>query len=590
MVSRRVILAILAVFVLAIAAACSSDGDSSSTATSGSTGTTQEQQQPAAAEAAQGVTGSTSSAAVAAAAAAPTGSGSAPAAVIPKVTRVVLGSTAGALESNIARDTGSPDSWQKRPMYEWLIGMDAKTGQPIPMLATSWTVEGDGSVIRFQLREGVRFHDGGEFTADDVIHSADVRFDPAANNTNWTTTLASVVKVNDREVLVTYNKPDADWLYTMSQQAGFEQENKAYFDANGGFPSNLSLPPIPGTGPYQFKERVQGSKIVFERVPYQHWRVTPDFPELEYRMQSEASTRLAALLTEEIHITTIPTDSQARAEQDGMRLVQGTVPGLRTFIRFSSVLLDKANPGQFVHPDTPTLNVKVRQAMNKAINKDALNTAFFGDKGEPMILNHFHQSREGWDPSWETRFASEYGFDPAGARSLLAEAGYGPGNPAEIKLIVLAVSQFSGAEDIIESVFSMFQDVGMKPELVTMDVATRRAKDRAMELENHLSLTATASNQFVGWRVYNHSRPPRFGYEDAFTDGLYNALSVEIDSAKRGIQFRELGEYSFNNHTSIPLFWLPGEVIINPKFVSEWVFPGSITGFWTHVENIRATQ
>ena len=235
MVSRRVILALLAVFVLAIAAACSSDGDSSTTATSGSTGTTQEQQQPAAAEAAQGVTGSTSSAAVAAAAAAPTGSGSAPAAVIPKVTRVVLGSTAGALESNIARDTGSPDSWQKRPMYEWLIGMDAKTGQPIPMLATSWTVEGDGSVIRFQLREGVRFHDGGEFTADDVIHSADVRFDPAANNTNWTTTLASVVKVNDREVLVTYNKPDADWLYTMSQQAGFEQENKAYFDANGGF-------------------------------------------------------------------------------------------------------------------------------------------------------------------------------------------------------------------------------------------------------------------------------------------------------------------------------------------------------------------
>lgn len=590
MTSRRFILAILAVFVLAIAAACSSDGDS--TTTTATSGSVEQPQQPAAAEAPQGSTGTTGSASAAQAAAAPTGSGSgsAPVAVEPKITRVVLGSTAGAQESNIARDVGSPDSWQKRPMYEWLIGMDAQTGQPIPMLATSWAVEGDGSVIRFQLREGVRFHDGGEFDADDVVHSSDVRFDPAANNTNWTTTLESVVKVNDHEVLVTYNSPDADWLYTMSEQAGFEQESKANFDNIGGFPSNLSLPPITGTGPYQFKERVQGSKIVYERVPYQHWRVTPDFPELEYRIQSEASTRLAALLTEEVHITTIPTDSQARAQKDGMRLVLGTVPGLRTFFRFSSVLLDKGNPGQFVHPDTPQLNVKVRQAMNKAIDKDALNEAFFGNKGEPMILNHFHPSREGWDTAWETRFPSEYGYDPAGARSLLAEAGYGSNNPAEIKLILLAINQYSGAEDVIESAFSMFNDVGMKAELVTMDVATRRAKDRAMEFENHLSLTATASNQFVGWRVYNHSRPPRFGYEDAFSDGLYNALSVEIDAAKRGAQFKELGEYSFNQHTSLPLFWLPGEVIINPKFVSEWVFPGSITGFWTHVENIRAAQ
>ena len=43
------------------------------------------------------------------------------------------------------------------------------------------------------------------------------------------------------------------------------------------------------------------------------------------------------------------------------------------------------------------------------------------------------------------------------------------------------------------------------------------------------------------------------------------------------------------NHTSIPLFWLPAEVVINPEIVAEWTFPGSITGFWTHVENIRAS-
>ena len=124
--------------------------------------------------------------------------------VKPQVTRVVLGSTAAAQESNIAHDVGSPDSWQKRPMYEWLIGMDAQTGQPIPMLATGWSIEGDGDVFRFTLREGVRFHDGGEFTAKDVVHAADVRFaDPT--DTLFHDTIKSVEAVNDHEVVITYH-------------------------------------------------------------------------------------------------------------------------------------------------------------------------------------------------------------------------------------------------------------------------------------------------------------------------------------------------------------------------------------------------
>ena len=507
--------------------------------------------------------------------------------VKPQVTRVVLGSTAAAQESNIAHDVGSPDSWQKRPMYEWLIGMDAQTGQPIPMLATGWSIEGEGDVFRFTLREGVRFHDGGEFTAEDVVHAADVRFaDPT--DTLFHDTIKSVEVVNDHEVVITYQRLEANWVYTVSQQSGFEQESKASYDARGGYPTTLSDAPIVGTGPYQFKERVQGSKIVYERVPYQHWRATPDFPELSFRFHAEASTRLAALLTGEVHITTINADSYDLATREGMRLVQGNVPGQRTFFRFSGVNLDLKNPGSYLYPEAPIVNVKVRKALNKALDRGAINEAFFGGRGQTMVLNHFHPTREAWDTGWDQRFEAEYGYTPVEARKLLAEAGYGPDNPMELNIILVAINTYSGAEDVAEAAEGMFREVGIKPNLVTMDVATRRARDRALEFDNHIQITGTSSDQFTGWRVYNSSFPPRYGLEDSFTNELFSRVRSEIDPEKRAPLWRELGEYSFVNHTSIPLFWLPAEVVINPEIVAEWTFPGSITGFWTHVENIKA--
>ena len=81
------------------------------------------------------------------------------------------------------------------------------------------------------------------------------------------------------------------------------------------------------------------------------------------------------------------------------------------------------------------MDVRVRKALDKAINRDEMNKAFFAGKGEPMIVDHFHPSRAGWDPSWEQRFPEEYGYDPAKARALLAEAGYGPGKPLTTNIL-----------------------------------------------------------------------------------------------------------------------------------------------------------
>ena len=100
--------------------------------------------------------------------------------------------------------------------------------------------------------------------------------------------------------------------------------SQASFDKNGD--PNMTTMPVAGTGPYQMKSRQQGVNALYERTPYKHWRVTPDFPEFEWRYMNEASSRMAALLTGEAHATALPRDLKGQAVNQGMKLMKGKVP------------------------------------------------------------------------------------------------------------------------------------------------------------------------------------------------------------------------------------------------------------------------
>ena len=93
----------------------------------------------------------------------------------------------------------------------------------------------------------------------------------------------------------------------------------------------MLTPPPAGTGVYQFLSREQGVNVVFERVPYEHWRVSADFPEMEFRWAQEASTRLAGLIAGETHLTQLPVDQTEQAVSAGMALTQGTIDAQRVW-------------------------------------------------------------------------------------------------------------------------------------------------------------------------------------------------------------------------------------------------------------------
>lgn len=570
----RLVIPVALVLIALVAAACSSDGDDE--------------------ESNQATTPQATSAP---AAAAPTAVPATAVPTAPRVQRLVVAITPPTSEGNDPNfDFSSPPSIQVRPMYEYLVGVNGDSGAFEPQLATEWAVEPDGKSIRYKLREGVQFHNGsGEFTAQDVVFTAaDIADEESLHGFSglFRANVEEVEVVNDHEVVFRFTKPDPNLFNTIAQLiGGMEILSKADFDATGR--PTLADRPTSGTGTYQFKERAQGQFIRFEQTRETHWRHTPDFRELELRWTAEASTRLAALLAGEVHITSLPTDLQAQVENEGMTVIRGPVPGRRAWISFNSGWLkDASDPSLgYEYPDSPLVDLNVRKALNKAVDRQALIDAFLGGNGEKMILNNFHPTRLGWNEEWVQRFDEEYGFDPEASRALLAEAGYGPNNPLETNLFIINLGELPGSADITEAVGGFWEEVGVNVNLITLDDAARNAGLRGRTFDNHSGIVSFPADIFLGVRVFMTSfHPVGAQYQDSEINRLYNLASSSFDPDVQSTHLKDLGEQAFNVQQNLPLFWMPTDVVANPEFVSSYGFTGDIAGVWSHLYNVKAAQ
>ncbi|MFN0072140.1 MAG: ABC transporter substrate-binding protein [Chloroflexota bacterium] len=523
----------------------------------------------------------------------------------PSVQRAVLALASPNIESNKPSDIGQPEGWQLRPMYEYLTGVSPEGEENIPQLATSWSIEPDGKSYRFQLRKGVQFHRGkGEFTAKDVIYSWKHISAPDSLHRQapyFRTAIEDIEAVTDYEVVFKMARPDPAFLTALGEaEWGFEILSKVDGESRAQWPG-LTEEAVAGTGPYQYKERAQGQYIRFERVPYQHWRVQPDFPEFEYRMVREPSTRSASLQAREIHLAALPPELVPQAEQFGSKTIVGRAPGLHAFMAFYGVWANRsifneeilnADPAQlFVFPNTPIADVRVRRALNKAVNRDELNKAYVRGKADPLYLTFFHPNRPGWNPAWQQKFQDEYGYDPAVAKALLAEAGYGPGKPLRHVIILRPNSFFTAVLDMAEAIAGYWRAIGVEVDLVQMDGQQIELKTRKLEWDNHSVIIVSSVRQLLGFGVYNAASTigARAGLELPETDEVYEKqIRVTLDTKKYDDLWRQLGDMAFERHMNIPLFWIPAEVSADPRVVADYRFPGNISGTYTHPEYIKS--
>jgi peptide/nickel transport system substrate-binding protein len=314
-----------------------------------------------------------------------------------------------------------------------------------PLLATSWTIV-DDLTWEFKLRDDVTFHDGSKLTADDVVYTYTRLLNPdnKFRNTANVSMIDRAEKVDDYTVRIITKNPYAPLL---SRLLFAEIVPKAYVEQIGN--EEFNRKPI-GSGPFKFVEWVRDQRVVMERNET-YWRgpAVPD--KVIFRTIPENSARLAALKTGEVDIIVNVTpdlipelDHDPTVELAPVRSVRTMFVGMNIF--------------------TPPLDdVKVRQALNYAVDKQSLLNDLIS--GQAYYTGRMYgELIHGYDPS-----GSDYPYDPAKAKELLAEAGYPDGITLEFEA---PRGRYMMDAEISEAIAAQLELAGIKTQLTVSDWGT----------------------------------------------------------------------------------------------------------------------
>jgi peptide/nickel transport system substrate-binding protein len=493
----------------------------------------------------------------------------------------------------------------KRPVMEYLVGIDRHTGAYTPELAEKWEMAPGGKSWTLTLRKGVKFHDNwGEFTARDVRHSIFLIAQPESVQTDaglWRTLMgiekadtiddvarkvAQMVEiVDDYKVIIRTKIAAPELVDNLSATTDLVMESKARWDAGG---KELYGKKVIGTGPFEFVERKVGSHVLYKRVE-NHWRKTPEYKELEFRWVPEDVTRLATLLAEEVHISDVPRALQKDAAAKGMKIITSQQTAIGHDWLFGGLYF--ATPDK-LDPKVPFVNKEVRQAMNMAINRNAIAENILGGRVQPMRVVFYHPEADSakwpgvFNPEWDKRFEELYGYNPTKAKALLEQAGYRAG--FEFTVYLYTLPGLPEQVDIGQAMALDWQAIGLKPKLVEIDFPRVRELYRTKAIHGALWGLRGSPNALSAVRIINKAKDSVvYSYEHPFIEERLEALDKVVDRAERARLLREIGDHKFTEFADIPLFWLFAEAAVNPKYIAEYTFPGSITGFFTHLEYIK---
>jgi peptide/nickel transport system substrate-binding protein len=328
-----------------------------------------------------------------------------------------------------------------------------------PCLATSWE-QLDPLHWRFHLRKGVKFHEGQDFTADDVVFSADRVHSPGSDIKNRVPLDAKVVKVDDYTVDFVLKTPNPLLINEWESWGIFSKKWAEEHGATEATAMNATTPPYAalhanGTGPFILVSHEPGVKTVWKKNP--NWWDKPkhNLDEVVFTPIPSNATRVAALLSGEIDwMDPVPLPDQARVNANPSTEVLAG-PELRTiFLGFDE---DRAELGHSsVKGKNPFKDVRVRKAFYQAIDEEAIKAKVMRGLATPsalMIAPSLYS---------ESKDFKRIPFDPEASKKLLAEAGYP--NGFEVRLDC-PNDRYVNDEAICQAVVGMLARVGVKIDL-----------------------------------------------------------------------------------------------------------------------------
>jgi peptide/nickel transport system substrate-binding protein len=421
-------------------------------------------------------------------------------------------------------------------LFDTLVKVNPTNGSVQPGLASSWRVV-DPQTYLFVLRRGIRFHNGEEFDAE----SAKFTLEHLLRVRTWLVSripFVERIEAVDRYTLrIRTSQPD---VLLAAGLGDIPMYPRQYYQQVGG--QGFATSPV-GTGPFKFERWDRGVRIVLQRNG-EYWGKRPQLGRIVFRPFVESATRLAALEAGEIDIAVnAPPDDAQRLRARGFR-VEWTPIGQSMLVQFKL----PAN----LPADSPLRHVKVRQALNHAVDKEALVRSVMLGFGKVLDGQIVGADAFGYNPALRP-----YVFDLQRARQLLSEAGYPGGFTIRMET---SQGRYVKHREVSEALVGQLAQVGVRVQMDVLEWATFVGK--------LLRTLDIAPLSYVGWNyfpamdsdfVLRHfaTDSPFKLFSNPQFDELYRRQRAETDRGKRAEILRQAHAVLRDEVPGIFLFQAP---------------------------------
>jgi len=315
-----------------------------------------------------------------------------------------------------------------------------------PALAESWEVSDDQLTYVFKIREGVKFHDGSELTAQVVKDNFD-----RVMKSDWDSAIKAYLKdiekveVKENTVSITLNTPSDTFLNVLGAPTGLTMVSSEALEKYGKEYGGINNALV-GTGPFKFVERTEGEKLVIERFD-DYWKDDkPKVDKIVFYIVPESGTRLSMLQSGDLDIIIRLTPDDAKYLEKDERINVIKMPTNR-------VLFMGINTAH-----EPFNNVKLRKAMNYAVNKKEIIDSLLSGAGRecdaPIAPDTLNYSS-----------IMTYDYNPEKAKELMAEAGYPEGEGLRPIEMLSIRGRYPMDYLVSQAVMNYLESVGFKVNL-----------------------------------------------------------------------------------------------------------------------------
>lgn len=461
------------------------------------------------------------------------------------------------LDPHRATSTLSLQVWSL--LYDTLLATNAE-GRPVPNLAMSYEMSPDGLHYTFHLQPGVKCTDGSTLDANDVKYTVERALDPknpSVTKASWGP-ITSVDVLGPETVRLDLSAPFVALPSFLADS--FSSIICKSNEGKAGFGTSVAI----GSGPWKFVNWTKGDRIVLERNPdYRNFgrlaenKGPPYMQRLIITVVPEPEARLAALRTGAADVAEPPLEDVPDIEKSKkLDIVIARNTGQDVFFEFA------------VHKP-PFNDIRARQAVAYATDAQAAISLIYGKLSErewcPIARGVFGN---------DDAFCEKHGYlyDPAKAKALLAEMGYGPSHPLEVTFI----GWTGGERDKLMQVFqAQLAQVGIKADIQIMDIGSMNARVR----QENESPKTQGSFDMMTWSWFDpdilyalwHSPGAYRGFTSPELDRILEETRVLTDPAARLAKVHEAIAYLMDHAIDIGLY-TPGW---------EWVFAvrPQVTGF-----------